>query len=213
MMHKILDNFYVTLKIMQVQNKIYLSILFCREFNSLSKRIIFIIHKCWKWQKNSSKVSDIKNRVYSFVDLHPTWSKSAIVKHFMFENIPRSTIYIILQKKANKIGLDRKVGSGRPAIKFNQTSIKRLKTKIDHSHGISQRLLATMFGCHQSYVCRTIKRKTSIRYRKKGSAPGRTPQQKFAVRPKCSKLATIFRKKKVVIDDESFFFEQLQYFW
>ncbi len=67
-------------------------------------------------------------------------------------------------------------------------------------------MLGQMFGCHHSYVCRTIQRKTSIRYRKKGYVPGRTPQQKSAVRPKCSALVKIFRKKKVVMDDESFFY-------
>ncbi len=99
------------------------------------------------------------------------------------------------QKKANKIDLDRKVGSGRTAIKSSKTNVKRLKKTLDHSHGISQRMLGQMFGCHHSYVCRTIQRKTSIRYRKKGSVPGRTPQQKSVVRPKCSALVKIFRKK------------------
>jgi hypothetical protein len=57
MMHTILDNFYVTLKIMQVQNKIFLSMLFCREFNSLSKRIIFIIINIENDKKNSENQS------------------------------------------------------------------------------------------------------------------------------------------------------------
>jgi hypothetical protein len=48
------------------------------------------------------KESNIKNRVHSFVYLHPTWSKSAVVKHFMLENIPRSTIYDILKKKGEQ---------------------------------------------------------------------------------------------------------------
>jgi|688.fasta_scaffold392819_1 transposase len=157
-------------------------------------------------KKILSKEDTLRNRVYSFAELHPRWSKSAIVKHFMLENIPRSTIYNILHRKENKIGSNRKVGSGRLAIKFNKTNIKRLKKTLDHSHGISQRMLAMMFGCHHSHVCKTIQRKTNIKYRKKGPIPGRTPEQKLAVRPKCSRLARLFRKKKVVIDDESYFY-------
>jgi hypothetical protein len=119
------------------------------------------------------------------------------VKVQFIENLMQCVTRVLAgaQKKANKIDLDRKVGSGRTAIKSSKTNVKRLKKTLDHSHGISQRMLGQMFGCHHSYVCRTIQRKTSIRYRKKGSVPGRTPQQKSVVRPKCSALVKIFRKK------------------
>jgi transposase len=157
-------------------------------------------------KKVLSKEETLRNRVYFFAELHPTWSKSAIVKHFMLENIPKSTVYDILRRKANKMDPDRKVGSGRLAIKFSKTNIKRLQKKLDHSHGISQRMLARMFGCHQSYVCRTIQRKTSIEFRKKENAPDRSSKQKLVVRPKCSRLVKIFRKKKIVLDDESYFY-------
>jgi hypothetical protein len=66
-------------------------------------------------------------------------------------------------------------------------------------------MLAKTFGCSQSYVCKTLKRKTSIRYRKKIKKPKRLDSQKKAFRPKCLRLTKIFRNKKIIIDDESYF--------
>ena len=68
----------------------------------------------------------LRNRVYKFVDLHPLWKKSAIVQHFMLEGVPRSTMYDILGRMANKIGPERKVGSGRKAIKMSNSKITYL---------------------------------------------------------------------------------------
>ena len=88
---------------------------------------------------------------------------------------------------------------------MTKEKVKRLKTKLDHKSGISQRTLANIFDVHQSTIYRTIKQKTSIRYRKKIKAPKRTPQQTAVARSKCYQLANLFRKKVVVIDDESYF--------
>ena len=88
---------------------------------------------------------------------------------------------------------------------MTKEKVKRLKTKLDHNSGISQRTLAKIFDVHQSTIYRTIKQKTSIRYREKIKAPKRTPQQTAVARSKCYQLANLFRKKVVVIDDESYF--------
>ena len=61
------------------------------------------------------------------------------------------------------------------------------------------------FDVHQPTICGTLKKKTSIRYYRKKRAPKRTSKQKPLVCAKCTKLASIFRKKQVVIDDESYF--------
>lgn len=149
--------------------------------------------------------SDIRKRVYAFSNLHPDMSKNAIVKHFLLEGIARSTLYDILRRKTNKIGPERKVGSGRLAVKFNKTNVKRLKNRIDHRDGISQRMLAKIFNVSQRYVSKVINTKTEITYRKKTRAPKRTEEQKSSVRPKCAKIVQIFRKKEIIIDDESYF--------
>ena len=93
-------------------------------------------------KKNNPRQEDLRNRVYKFADLHHNWSKSAIAKHFMLENVPRSTIFRILQRKQRELAAKRKVRSSRPAIKMNNANIKRLERQIDHKDGVSQRHLA-----------------------------------------------------------------------
>ena len=156
-------------------------------------------------KKITSKQEDVRKRVYEFIEINPELSKNAIVKHFMMESIPISTLYNILKRKENNILPDRQVGSGRKAVKMTKKKIKQLGEKIDHQHGISQRYLAKKFNVNQSHICRTIKQKTIIRYHKKIKAPKRTPEQQSLVRPKCSKLVELFRKKQLIIDDESYF--------
>ena len=83
--------------------------------------------------------------------------------------------------------------------------IKRLEKLIDKKDGISQRILAKRFNVYQQYISKIINEKTSIRHRKNTKAPIRTSAQKVAMRPKCRKLVSLFRKKAVIIDDESCF--------
>ena len=84
--------------------------------------------------------------------------------------------------------------------------IKRLEKSIDHKDGISQRGLAKRFNVSQQYIGHLIKTKANISYQKKSKAPKRTTAQIAALCPKCRKLASIFRKKYVIIDDESYFY-------
>ena len=86
----------------------------------------------------------------------------------------------------------------------NKKAVKRLVGRINHRDGVSQRRLAKIFDCSQPHICKKIKNKTNIRYRKK-RAPKRTSVQKAAIRPKCRKLSIIFRKKAIIMDDESYF--------
>ena len=68
----------------------------------------------------------LRKRVYAFLDLHPDDNKIFIVNHFRMENIPKSTIYNILKRKGNNIGPERKVGSGRKAIKMPAKEKKKI---------------------------------------------------------------------------------------
>lgn len=156
-------------------------------------------------KKNESKEIDLRNRVYAFVDLHPEMTSASVVKHLKLEGYARSTLYDIPKRKENKIGVIRKIGSGRLATKMTKSQIKRLKTKVDHTHGISQSKLARIFNVSQSYICETLKTKTSIRYRKKIKVPKRTDQQKAVLRTKCRKLCELFQRKEVAIDYKSYF--------
>ena len=76
-------------------------------------------------KKITSKQEDVRKRVYEFIEINPELSKNAIVKHFMMESIPRSTLYNILKRKENNILPDRQVGSGRKAVKMTKKKIKQ----------------------------------------------------------------------------------------
>jgi hypothetical protein len=154
---------------------------------------------------NKSKEEDLRKRVYQFVEKHPGWKKNRIARHYKDEQIPKSTIYSILERKAKNIPPERKARLTPPHCKMTKTNVKRLKTRVDHHDAVSQRGLAQFFKVSQPTICQTLKHKTTIRYYKKKKAPKRTEQQKAAARPKCTKLATIFRGKKIIIDDESYF--------
>ena len=58
------------------------------------------------------------------------------------ENVPKSTMYDLLQRKENNIGPEKKVGSSQTAKKMPKKQIKRLEKSIDKKDGASQRILA-----------------------------------------------------------------------
>ena len=74
--------------------------------------------------KSSNKEDDLRKRMYAFLDLHPKENKTFIINHFRMENVPKSTMYDILQRKENNIGPERKVGSDRTAKKMPKKQIK-----------------------------------------------------------------------------------------
>lgn len=154
---------------------------------------------------NSSKEYDLRKRMYQFVKDNPNLTNKVIVKHFMEEKVPKSTAHSILQRLENNLPPERRSRITPAICKMTEDKVNLLKEMIDHSDGVSQRRVADQFEVHQSTISRTIKHKTSIRYYKKKTAPKRTPLQMMTSRKKCSKLTKIFRKKQIIIDDESYF--------
>ena len=76
---------------------------------------------------------------------------------------------------------------------------------FDHICGISQRKAARKMKCDQSFICKTLKTKTSIRKRKKIKIPAQTDIQKSNARKLCKRIFRNFRKRNWIIDDESYF--------
>ena len=153
---------------------------------------------------NTSKEYYVRKHMYQFFKDHPNLEKKMIAKHFKFENVQKSTIYDIMHRIEKNLPPERKCILTSSRCKMGKKEVKRLKKRINHHDGISQRVLARKFNVHQSTISRTIHLKTKIRYYKKTRTPKRTPEQKMVARPKCTKLAQIFRKKQVIIDDESY---------
>src|SRR6184192_3982821 len=99
-----------------------------------------------------TKTSDLRERIYHFYEKHGRDGNQATIRHFTAEGVPRQTIYNIIQRFKKGISAKRIKGSGRPAKKMPRKSVKRLRRFIDHSHGKSQRTVASKFGISQSYV-------------------------------------------------------------
>ena len=105
-------------------------------------------------KKITSKQEDVRKRVYEFIEINPELSKNAIVKHFMMESIPISTLYNILKRKENNILPDRQVGSGRKAVKMTKKKIKQLEKKklIINMESVNVTLLKNSMSINHTYA-------------------------------------------------------------
>ena len=65
---------------------------------------------------------------------------------------------------------------------MNKKGLNVLLKAFDHSCSISQRQAARKFKCTQQYISKTLKKKTSIRYRKKTKIPARSETQKAKIK-------------------------------
>ena len=66
--------------------------------------------------KSATKEETLRNRVYRFFNENKSLGKMYTVRHFMAEQIPKRTIYSILQRSEH-FPAKRKQGSGRIANK------------------------------------------------------------------------------------------------
>ena len=79
----------------------------------------------------------------------------------------KSTIYKIIQRAENRLGSKRRIGSGRKPKLMDTTGKQKLKVKFDQSDKVSQTQSARSFKCSQQYMCKILKKYTSIRKRQK----------------------------------------------
>lgn len=144
-------------------------------------------------------------RVYQYCDRHWGDGRKSIVDHFRKEGIAQKTVYTIIKGWENGLDTERKKGSGRKPVIMTKRKIDQLAVMIDNRTGISTRQLAKKFKCDQSYIVKTIKKKTTIVNRKRILKADRTPAQQAAMRPRCSRILKKFRGREFVLDDESYF--------
>ena len=130
-----------------------------------------------------------------------TRGKKFTVDHFSAENIPKRTIYDIIQRAENESGHQRVPGSGHKATVMTKKNIDKLKSLFDHKDGISQRQAARKLGCTHQHICKKLKLETSIRARKKIKIPKRPEQQMAWTRTKCSRLLEKLKNRKCTMDD------------
>ena len=155
--------------------------------------------------QSTSKQEALRIRICQFRKTHQNFSKSFTVKHFSEEGVPRSTIYRVLQGNADFLNPKRKKGSGRIPKIMTDKAVKQLKVMVDHKHGVTQAQLGRHFKCDQSFINKTLKRKTTIKYRKKKKIPDRNESQLQRIKPLCRYLYRNFRNLDFILDDESYF--------
>ena len=85
---------------------------------------------------------------------------------------------------------------------MNTKEKRKLKIMFEQSDKVLQMQAARSFKCSQQYICKTLKKYTSIRKRQKIIIPMRSEEQKAEARKRCGRLK--FQKLKLM-NDESIF--------
>ena len=99
-------------------------------------------------EEKRKRVVHFLNRV---MGTRADWRKFT-ADHFMAEGVPKTTVYNIIKVYLAWGSVERRRGSGRPAVKMTMLQKRRLKRMVNHKTGISQRALASTFSCHYSFL-------------------------------------------------------------
>ena len=99
------------------------------------------------------------------------------MRHFTGIHFSRRGIYSILERYEKTGTIERKVGSGRKAVKLTGSKKKRLLHNATVCAGQSVRKLARKFNIAKSYVHDTLKNNNII-FKKRKEAPKVSPAQK-----------------------------------
>jgi len=127
-------------------------------------------------------------------------------KCFVKQNIPQRTIYYILNKYL-KYGITKdRPRSGHP-LKLSDKKLKQIVKSVNNRTGVSQRELAKDSHVHHSTISRNLRKKTSIRIRKRRTAPKMDSQdQDKRAKKNCGKLyRKLLRGCDLILDDEKYF--------
>ena len=134
--------------------------------------------------------------------------KTHTVKYFQRMNVKRTTIYSIIRRLEKNGSVERKSGSGRPAIKMPKKKVNALKDSLIGKLGISQRKLANRFNIGQSYLCKILK-KNGVKHYKRHPKSKTSDSQKIIQKKRLIRLSKGKLRPnnglEVVMDDESYF--------
>ena len=111
----------------------------------------------------------LSQRICNFYCDSANKSVKTTVNYFIKQNIPRRTIYYILNKYL-KYGITKnRPRSGRP-LKLSDKKLKDIVKSVNNRTDVSQRELAKDSHVHHSTISRNLRRRTSIRIRKRRMA-------------------------------------------
>ncbi|CAF4057001.1 unnamed protein product [Rotaria magnacalcarata] len=112
----------------------------------------------------------LSQRICNFYCDSSNKSVKTTVHYFVKQNIPRRTIYYISNKYL-RYGIARdQPRSGRP-LKLSNKKLNDIVKSVNNRSGISQRKIGRRFHVHHSTISRNLRRRTSIRIRKRQTAP------------------------------------------
>ncbi|CAF5144496.1 unnamed protein product, partial [Rotaria sp. Silwood1] len=96
--------------------------------------------------------------------------------------------------------------SGRP-LKLSDKKLKQIVKSVNNRTGVSQRELAKDSHVHHSTISRNLRKRTSIRIRKRRTAPKMDSQdQEKRAKTNCGKLyRKLLRGCDLILDDEKYF--------
>ena len=85
----------------------------------------------------ASKQLERRNRIVNYIKCNPQLDKKSIVKYFVKEGMPRSTIYNIIDRYESNITMDRRTESGCKAKIFDLRKRYLLKQYFDHKDNVT----------------------------------------------------------------------------
>ena len=99
----------------------------------LSSLYTFFKNKLTVFILQSKQNMTLKNRFVNFYRENIQKGKSFIVKHFLAENIPKTTVYRLVKCAEQGESIERKVGSGRVVKIAIKKNIKRIERYFNHT--------------------------------------------------------------------------------
>ena len=94
---------------------------------------------------------------WTVLEANKSAGKRAVIGHFVFLGVPERSVYRILGNLERGEKLERKSGSGRPAVKLPVAVKKRLVRQSCDLFGVSVRRFAAKYDTSKSYVHKTLK--------------------------------------------------------
>ncbi|KAF2891734.1 hypothetical protein ILUMI_14439 [Ignelater luminosus] len=153
----------------------------------------------------SLKELEFRNHVYKFYEENRALGKLYTYKHFLYDNVSKSTIYNIIQHFEKGLTVDRRNGSGCKAVKITPQKLRQIENLFENNDSVSLHTAARKYDVSPGYLCKTLKKKTKLRYRKKQTIPKRSDKQIALAKPKCNLLLSKFHHHDFILDDESYF--------
>lgn len=137
----------------------------------------------------------MSTRHEDIIKFYENHSKSETVQNFTGIHFSRRGIYSLIERYEKTGSTERKVGSGRKAVKLVASRKKTLLQSSTLSVGQSVRKLGRKFNLSKSYVQKVLKN-NNIVFRKRKEAPKTTPAQIARQETRLQILSKIVMEKK-----------------